>query len=138
MDKDFIEQRYKIDDAPIPFFREKVIPVLEKIPDIDAPWLFFSSGHELVELEYEKSLNDHESNLVSIDFYENEAEIYFIKRREGITREQIPMDIVTLEYDKVPEYVDTVCRNFINDATGELYKVERPKEREMKNGQGIE
>ena len=125
MDKNFIEQRYKVDEASMPFFREKVIPVLEKIPDIESPWLFFSDGHELVELEYEKSFNEHDSNLVSIDFYKDgRIEIFFIKRRNDVNIE-IPMDDAEVSYDKIAEYVNTVCRKFINDNTDNSYKVEK-------------
>ena len=37
------------------------------------------------------------------------------------------MDEVILGYEEVAEYVDTVCRKFINDNTDESYNVERPQ-----------
>lgn len=129
MNKEFIENRFEIcrDDEEMPFFRKKVIPVLEQIKDIELPYLFFSAGHKIVQLEYEKSFNKDDSNIVSIEFYENgEAEIYFIKRRL-LKQIQIPMDEVILGYEEVAEYVDTVCRKFINDNTDESYNVERPQ-----------
>lgn len=130
MNKEFIKKRYEIcirGEEIIPFFKEKVIPVLEKIKDIELPYLFFCAEHELVQLEYEKVFNKDDKNIVSIEFYKNgEAEIYFIKRRIEKTI-KIPMDEVKLKYDKVAEYIDTVCRDFITDNSDKTYQVRRIK-----------
>ena len=37
------------------------------------------------------------------------------------------MDEVKLKYDKVAEYIETVCRDFINDNSDKTYQVRRIK-----------
>lgn len=127
MNKEFIKERLEIckEEEIMPFFKEKVIPILEKIEDIETPYLYFSPFHELVLLEYEKFFDKYDSNIVSIEFYENgNVEIFFIKRRTSESLE-IPMDEVIIKYDEVIEYINTICKKFINDKTNDSYKIEK-------------
>lgn len=128
MNKEFIKERLetcKEEEEIMPFFKEKVIPILEKIEDIETPYLYFSSYHELVLLEYEKFFDKYDSNIVSIEFYGNgNVEIFFIKRRTSESLE-ISMDEVIIKYDEVIEYINTICKKFINDKTNDSYKIEK-------------
>lgn len=127
MNKEFINERLETckEEEIMPFFKEKVIPILEKIEDIETPYLYFSPFHELVLLEYEKFFDKYDSNIVSIEFYENgNVEIFFIKRRTSESLE-IPMDEVIIKYDEVIEYINTICKKFINDKTNDSYKIEK-------------
>lgn len=127
MNKEFIKERLEIckEEEIMPFFKEKVIPILEKIEDIETPYLYFSPFHELVLLEYEKFFDKYDSNIVSIEFYGNgNVEIFFIKRRLSESLE-IPMDEVIIKYDEVIEYINTICKKFINDKTNDSYKIEK-------------
>lgn len=127
MNKEFIKERLEIckEEEIMPFFKEKVIPILEKIEDIETPYLYFSPFHELVLLEYEKFFDKYDSNIVSIEFYGNgNVEIFFIKRRISESLE-IPMDEVIIKYDEVIEYINTICKKFINDKTNDSYKIEK-------------
>lgn len=106
----------------LPFF-ENAVSFIQKIEEIEKPYIFFSKGHECIELEFEKMLNKKESNYISIDFYENEIEIYMTKYRKDKTIEY-PTDLIVLKYDeKSINFINTVCLEFLNDKSNKIYEV---------------
>lgn len=106
----------------LPFF-ENVISFIEKIDEIEKPYVFFSKGHECIEIEFEKMFNKKESNYVSIDFYEKDIEVYMTKYRKDKIVEY-PTDLIILKYDeKSINFINTICLEFLNDKSNTIYEV---------------
>ncbi len=96
----------------LPFF-DTLKPYLEKIDEIEKPYLFLSSGRGLAELEFEKMLNQKESNYVAIDFYDDNVEIYMAKHRLG---KDVEDKWIEFDYDQdFVGFINNDCKKFLEE-----------------------